>query len=121
MARVKKRWEDEQLLQIGRCTPHTDFKREWKYENSISLNGNCQFLFIKAPEYSPENFSAVDFKDDGWDRIEVLLLGDEGIRQYALYGRLVSVSCKSSLCALRESDGDLQKMGDGFRGMGRQA
>lgn len=71
MARVKKRWEDEQLLQIGRCTPHTDFKREWKYENSISLNGNWQFLFIKAPEYSPENFSAVDFKDDGWDRIEV--------------------------------------------------
>ena len=71
MARVKKRWEDEQLLHIGRCTPHTDFKRRPGHEARISLNGDWRFLYIKAPEYSPEGFSEVDFPDSEWDKLQV--------------------------------------------------
>lgn len=67
MTRVKKRWEDEQLLHIGRCTPHTDFNRKMGEGFRISLNGDWQFLYLKAPEYSPEGFSEVDFDDSGWD------------------------------------------------------
>lgn len=71
MSRVKKRWEDEQLLHIGRCAPHTDFSRRAGYEERISLNGNWRFLYLRAPECSPEGFSDVDFGDGGWDVLEV--------------------------------------------------
>ena len=70
MSRVKKRWEDEQILHIGRRTPHTDFKRKGRDGGYISLNGNWRFLFLKAPEYSPEGFSDADFKDGEWDNLE---------------------------------------------------
>lgn len=70
MSRVKKRWEDEQILHIGRRTPHTDFKRKGRDGGFISLNGNWRFLFIKAPEYSPEGFSDADFEDGEWDNFE---------------------------------------------------
>lgn len=71
MSRIKKRWEDEQLLQIGRCTPHTDFKRNSEEDCRISLNGDWQFLYMKAPEYSPEGFSEPDFLDTEWDTLKV--------------------------------------------------
>ncbi len=70
MSRVKKRWEDEQLLHIGRCAPHTDFNRKNREDCRISLNGNWQFLYLKAPEYSPEGFSDADYDDSGWDTLE---------------------------------------------------
>ena len=87
MSRVKKRWEDEQLLHIRRCAPHTDYERTPEKEDRISLNGSWQFLYIHAPEYSPEGFFDVDFSDSGWDTD-------------ALHRRLVSVSDQSSVCAV---------------------
>lgn len=71
VSRVKKRWEDEQLLHIGRRAPHTDFNRNSRHEGHISLNGNWQFLYLKAPEYSPEGFFDVGFGDSEWDVLEV--------------------------------------------------
>lgn len=71
MSRVKKRWEDKQLLHIRRCAPHTDYERTPEKEDRISLNGSWQFLYIHAPEYSPEGFFDVDFSDSGWDTLTV--------------------------------------------------
>lgn len=71
MSRVKKRWEDEQLLHIGRCEPHTDYGRTSGNEHRLSLNGNWRFLYIQAPEYSPEGFYDADFPDCGWDTLAV--------------------------------------------------
>ncbi len=71
MSRVKKHWEDEQLLHIGRCAPHTDYVRASGNECRISLNGSWQFLYIRAPEYSPEGFFDADFPDRGWDTLTV--------------------------------------------------
>ena len=68
---MKKRWENEELLHIGRRAPHTDFRRSAGEELRVSLNGDWQFLYIRAPEYSPEGFSDVDFADSGWDTLEV--------------------------------------------------
>lgn len=70
MSRVKKRWEDEQLLHIGRGTSHTDFSRKPEEDCRISLNGNWQFLYLKAPEYSPEGFEDANYDDSGWETIE---------------------------------------------------
>lgn len=69
MKREKKRWENEELLQIGRREAHTDFRRT--EEQKLSLNGNWKFLYLKAPEYSPEGFSEKLFSDEPWDDIEV--------------------------------------------------
>lgn len=71
VSRLKKRWEDEQLLHIGRCDSHTDYKRTPENEYRLSLNGNWQFLYIRAPECSPEGFFNTDFPDIGWDTLEV--------------------------------------------------
>ena len=71
MSRVKKHWEDEQLLHIGRCAPHTDYVRASGNECRISLNGSWQFRYIRAPEYSPEGFFDADFPDRGWDTLTV--------------------------------------------------
>lgn len=68
--REKKRWETEELLAIGRRPAHTDFKRD-REGNVLSLNGSWKFLYLKAPEYSPENFFAEDFADASWDELEV--------------------------------------------------
>ena len=70
MSRVKKRWEDEQLLHIGRGASHTDFSRKPEEDCRISLNGNWQFLYLKAPEYSPEGFEDANYDDSGWETIE---------------------------------------------------
>lgn len=71
MSRVKKRWENEQLLHIGRRAPHTDFRRGGGVDFRMSLNGSWQFLYLKAPEYSPDGFFDVDFKDSGWEQLHV--------------------------------------------------
>ncbi len=68
---MKKHWEDEQLLHIGRCAPHTDYVRASGNECRISLNGSWQFRYIRAPEYSPEGFFDADFPDRGWDTLTV--------------------------------------------------
>lgn len=72
MSRKKKRWEDEELLHIARCDPHTDFKRKNQEGFQISLNGKWKFLYLKAPEYSPDGFFCPDFGDEKWDETEVI-------------------------------------------------
>lgn len=66
--RVKKRWEDHLLTHIGRREARTAF-----YQDSapkISLNGEWSFLYLEAPELSPEGF--VDRgADSGWGTIDV--------------------------------------------------
>ncbi|MGN1166895.1 MAG: glycoside hydrolase family 2 TIM barrel-domain containing protein [Lachnospiraceae bacterium] len=71
MPREKKRWENEELLHIGRRPPHTDFRRNNQDCYQMSLNGNWKFLYLKAPEYSPEGFSDVGYCDGEWDDMEV--------------------------------------------------
>lgn len=68
--REKKRWETEELLQIGRRPAHTDFKRGPE-SGSLSLNGHWKFLYLKAPEYAPEGFCEEGFDDSSWDALEV--------------------------------------------------
>lgn len=68
--RAKKRWEDESLLHINRLESRTDFCRCMDgYE--MSLDGNWSFLYLEAPEYSPEGFFEESFDDSGWDSIPV--------------------------------------------------
>lgn len=69
--REKKRWENEELLHINRRETHTDFKRLEEQSHVVSLNGNWKFLYLGAPEYSPEGFSAESYADEQWDTIEV--------------------------------------------------
>lgn len=67
--RAKKRWEDQELVHINRRKMHTSW-----HGNSVkteSLNGQWDFLYLKAPEYSPAGFEAPDFSTEGWDRIKV--------------------------------------------------
>lgn len=45
-----------------------DFSSETTYK---LLNGEWKFLFLKAPEYSPEGFENADFDTEAWDSIEV--------------------------------------------------
>lgn len=71
MERMKKRWEDETLLHLGRRETHTDFKRNHMQDKEQSLNGTWRFLYMDAPEYSPEGFYQKDFPDDNWDTILV--------------------------------------------------
>ena len=67
--RVKKRWEDQTLLEIGRLRPHAS-----RYTDSAeerSLNGTWKFLYLEAPEYSPTGFSEKGYDASGWDSIDV--------------------------------------------------
>ena len=67
--RIKKRWEDQTLTNIGRLPMHTS-----RYSDSIkkqNLNGNWKFLYLEAPEYSPVGFEQEGFDTAGWDTMEV--------------------------------------------------
>lgn len=67
--RVKKRWEDQLLEQIGRREARTAFYRD--SSEKISLNGEWKFLYREAPELSPEGFMKQDADMKGWDTIDV--------------------------------------------------
>lgn len=69
MARVKKRWEDHLLEQIGRREARTLFYRDSSAR--LTLNGEWKFLYREAPELSPEGFMNKQADVDGWDRIDV--------------------------------------------------
>ena len=71
LKRERKQWENEEVLQIGRREAHTDFKRHDNFSEKISLNGEWKFLFLKAPEYSPEHFEEKNYADESWDGIKV--------------------------------------------------
>lgn len=67
--RVKKRWEDQKLLHLNRRKMHTSW-----YSNSVrteSLNGQWNFLYLDAPEYSPVDFEHSDFPTEDWGTIKV--------------------------------------------------
>ena len=65
--RVKKRWEDQGLEHIGRREARTAFYQD--SSERISLNGQWKFLYLEAPELSPEGF--MNNSADGWDEIDV--------------------------------------------------
>lgn len=69
MERVKKRWEDHLLEQIGRREARTSFYRDSSAR--LTLNGEWKFLYREAPELSPEGFMNRQADIDGWDRIDV--------------------------------------------------
>ena len=71
MERIKKRWENEELIMIGRKEAVADFHHKAEHEKVLSLNGEWNFLYLKAPEYSPENFYEEDFEDREWKKIPV--------------------------------------------------
>ena len=65
--RVKKRWEDQLLEHIGRREARTAFYQD--SSEKISLNGQWNFLYVEAPELSPEGF--MNNNVGGWDEIDV--------------------------------------------------
>lgn len=71
MSRKKKRWENEELLHIGRRESHSDFHRSDRISPRFSLDGEWKFLYLKAPEYSPEGFCDKYFDDAAWEDIPV--------------------------------------------------
>lgn len=66
--REKKRWEDERITGIGRREARTYFYRD--SAGRLSLNGDWKFLYLEAPEFSPEGFAKPGFGED-WDTIKV--------------------------------------------------
>lgn len=66
--REKKRWEDYQITGIGRREARTAFYKD--SVKRISLNGEWQFLYLDAPELSPEGFMNPDAGRE-WNTIDV--------------------------------------------------
>ncbi|MEC1524527.1 glycoside hydrolase family 2 TIM barrel-domain containing protein [Neobacillus niacini] len=82
MQREMKRWENIHLTALNRLPAHTDFYRYRELTEAIQLNkeqskgymsldGNWKFLFLEAPEFSPEDFEAENFEINHLDDIEV--------------------------------------------------
>ena len=66
---MKKRWENQCLEAIGRREARTAF-----YQDSLekmSLNGEWSFLYLEAPELSPEGFEKAKAQGGEWDTIDV--------------------------------------------------
>ncbi|MED4206726.1 beta-galactosidase subunit alpha [Neobacillus mesonae] len=77
-----KRWEDIHTDGINRMEPRAHFtsfpSREAAQSGDAgkshyyqSLNGTWKFLFLDAPEYSPEGFYAEELETTNWDDITV--------------------------------------------------
>ena len=71
MERQKKRWEDETLLHIGRREAQPRLMRSGMQTTDISLNGTWDFLYLRAPEFSPEGFFEKSFTTKEWNTIPV--------------------------------------------------
>lgn len=67
--REKKRWEDQSITGLGRRDARTYFYTD--SAKKISLNGEWRFLYLDAPELSPEHFMEPGFSDENWDVIDV--------------------------------------------------
>lgn len=63
-----KRWEDNQITGIGRRNARTSFYKD--SQKRMSLNGQWAFLYLDAPELSPEGFEQPE-PQEGWDQIDV--------------------------------------------------
>lgn len=77
-----KTWENYKVDSINRLPGRAHFSsfpsketallNENKYTQAYkNLNGRWHFLFLEAPEYSPENFFATDFDTSQMDQITV--------------------------------------------------
>lgn len=76
-----KRWENHQLNHINRLPERAHYYSYFSQDdgklghtqarNYQSLNGEWRFLFLAAPEYSPEDFYQVDCQEEQWDTIPV--------------------------------------------------
>ena len=67
--RERKRWEDIAVEHIGRREARTVF-----YQDSApkkTLNGEWNFLYLEAPELSPEGFMNKETNMQGWNQIDV--------------------------------------------------
>ena len=71
MERQKKRWEDETLLHIGQREAQPRLMRSGMHPTDISLNGTWDFLYLRAPEFSPEGFFEKNFTTKKWNTIPV--------------------------------------------------
>lgn len=71
MERIKKQWENEELMMIGRREAVADFHHTGEFEKDISLNGEWSFLYLEAPEFSPEHVFAEDYADQEWKKLPV--------------------------------------------------
>lgn len=69
MNRVKKRWENQELIHINRRRAHTSFF--YDSAETISLNGHWKFLYLPAPEFSPAGFEKPSLTGGEWDDINV--------------------------------------------------
>lgn len=69
LRRVKKRWEDQTLQCIGRREARTSFFKD--SQRKQSLNGDWNFLYLDAPELSPEGFEQKGADIKAWDVIDV--------------------------------------------------
>lgn len=67
--RIKKRWENQELVQINRRKPHTNAYKD--SNECMSLNGNWKFLYLEAPEFSPMDFFKKEYQTGDWDEIQV--------------------------------------------------
>ena len=77
-----KLWENVNIDGLNRMEPRASFLNfssrrmaelgERRYTNNFkNLNGIWSFLFLEAPEYSPENFYKEDSNTEGWNKITV--------------------------------------------------
>lgn len=82
MQREMKRWENIHLTAINRLPAHTDFYRYRAFDEALqykkeiskgytSLDGDWKFLFLEAPEFSPDNFETEEFEIGDLDDITV--------------------------------------------------
>lgn len=77
-----KLWENIKIDGVNRLEARSHFQSfpnrelallgENKYTHNFkNLNGSWKFLFLDAPEYSPEGFYKEEFNTDSWDNIVV--------------------------------------------------
>jgi evolved beta-galactosidase subunit alpha len=76
MVVVKKRWENHKVDDINRMEARSHFTslstiEENKQHFYQNLNGEWSFLYLDAPEYSPEDFYKTDYDYSTWVEIEV--------------------------------------------------
>ncbi|WP_391209593.1 beta-galactosidase subunit alpha [Psychrobacillus sp. L4] len=80
--RKYKVWEDISITDINRMQARSTFYSYPSKESALlneptythnlkSLNGSWKFLFLEAPEYSPEDFVLANFDVSNWDNISV--------------------------------------------------
>ncbi len=76
---IYKLWENPEIQRTTNMNSRSYFNsysafENWKNgdsENTFSLNGKWQFMYLDAPEYSPEGFFKPNFESDKFDSIEV--------------------------------------------------